>query len=56
MNKQQTLFAALLWAAAMFIAALCSAPPFFAQILLPLMAALSVLPRASSCLTRSSTP
>jgi hypothetical protein len=55
-NRQRTLAAALVWAAAMFIAALCSAPPFFAQILLPLMAVLSVLPRASACLSRSATP
>ncbi|MFK2905835.1 hypothetical protein ISP17_17885 [Dyella ginsengisoli] len=56
MNKQQTLLAAVLWAAAILAAALLGTPAFFSQILLPLLAATSLLPRTGSCLTRSSTP
>ena len=56
MNKPHTLSAALLWAAAILAAALLGTPAFFSQILLPLLAAASLLSRTGSCLTRSSTP
>lgn len=56
MNKPQTLSAALLWAAAIIASALLDAPAFFSQILIPLLAATSLLSRTGSCLTRSPTP
>ena len=56
MTRQQTRSSALLWAAAIVVAALLGTPAFFSQILLPLLAVTSLVPRAGSCLTRSPTP
>lgn len=50
------LFAAVLWAAAILAAAVLDAPAFYSQILLPMLAVMSLQPRAGSCLTRSVTP
>ena len=56
MRRQHALFAALPWAAAILAAALYGTPSFFSQILLPVLAATSLLPRAGSCLTRRLAP
>jgi hypothetical protein len=55
-NKQQTLFAALLWAAAIIASALLDAPTFLSAILLPSLAAASLLMQPTACLKRSATP
>lgn len=56
MNKPQTLLAPMLWAAAMLAAARYAPPSFFAQILLPVLAATSLLSRPRACLTRRAAP
>jgi hypothetical protein len=56
MTRRHTLAAALLWATAIIAAAALAAPSFLTLILLPSLAAASLLIRTDVCATRSHTP